>query len=164
MKTKKLFIVLIVCLGFISNTKSQTLESQLCGHAWKQKPIANIIWNFQENGEFMAMYILVSKESKKIAPSGFKLKKGTFTVNDSTKTVRVNFDSSYTVFSNDSSVVSKDTATQEWHFISVTNNKIVLSRPSVWDFEKVNYENEDKNIIVTMSGGKRKQKDTKSKK
>jgi hypothetical protein len=162
--TKRLFILLIVCLGFISNTKGQqTLEKQLCGHAWQQKPIGNIIWNFQENGEFMAMYVLVSKESEKTALLGFKFKKGTFTVNNTTKTMRMNFDSSYAVFSNDSSVVRKDTTTQEWHLISVTNRKIVVSRPPVWDFEKGSNENQDKNIIVTMDGGKKKRGDTKLK-
>jgi hypothetical protein len=156
-------VLLIICLTLISNTQGQTIEKQLCGHAWQQRPIANIIWNFQENGEFMAMYISVSKETKKISLSGFILKKGTFTVNDSTKTITINFDSTYTVFSNDSSTVSKDTAKQEWHLISVTNRKIVFSRPPVWDFEKEGNQNEDKNLIVTMDGGKKKQKDTKSK-
>ena len=161
--TDRLFFLLIVCLGFISNTKGQTIERQLCGHAWQQRPIANIIWNFQENGEFMAMYVLVSNENKNAALSGFILKKGTFTVNDSTKKIRMNFDSSYTIFSNDSSVVRKDTTTQEWHLVSVTNRKIVVSRPPVWDFEKGRNQNEDKNIVVTMDGGKIKQKGTKFK-
>ena len=162
-KTGRPFILSIICLAFISSTQSQTIEKQLYGHAWQQRPIANIIWNFQENGEFMAMYVSVSKEPQKISLSGFILKKGTFTVNDSTKTVTVNFDSTYTVFSNDSSAVSKDADIQEWHLISVTNHKIVLSRPPVWDFEKERNQNEDKNIIVTMDGGKKKQRDKKSK-
>jgi len=79
--TERLFIVLIVCLGLISDTKGQTLERQLSGHAWQQRPVANIIWNFQANGEFMAMYVLVGKESKNITFTGFILKKGTFIVN-----------------------------------------------------------------------------------
>ena len=75
----------------------------------------------------------------------------------------MNFDSSYTVYSHDSSVVRKDSTTQEWHLVSVTNRKIIVSRPPVWDFEKGRNENEDKNIIVTMDGGKKKQKASKSK-
>ncbi len=156
--TDRLFFLLIVCVGFISNTKCQPIQRQLCGHAWQQRPIANIIWNFQENGEFVAMYVLVSNERKKFSLSGFIFKKGTFTVDDSTKIVRVSFDSSYSVFSNDSSLVKKDTAIQDWHLISVANHKIVLSRPPVWDFEKGCNQNEGKNIIVTMDGGKKKQK------
>jgi len=152
---ERLFILLTVCLGFISNTKAQSIERQLYEHAWQQRPIANIIWNFQKNGEFVAMYVLVSNKSKKFSLSGFIFKKGTFTTDDSTKIVRVSFDSSYSVFSSDSSVVKKDSATQDWHLISVTNHKIVLIRPPVWDFEKGCNQNEGKNIIVTMYGGKK---------
>lgn len=148
---------------FFSNTQGQTIKRQLCGHAWQQKPAANIIWNFQENGEFMAMYVSVSKETPKISLSGFILKKGTFTVNDSTKIVKVNFDSSYSVYSSDSSSVRKDTVSQEWHLISVTAYKIVLIRPPVWEFEKKSITADDKNIIVTMDRGKKHRRDKKSK-
>lgn len=161
--TDRLFFLLIVCVGFISNTKCQPIQRQLCGHAWQQRPIANIIWNFRENGEFVAMYVLVGNGKQKFSLPAFIFKKGTFTADDSTKIVRVSFDSSYSVFSNDSSVVKKDSATQDWHLISVTNHKIVLSRPPVWDFEKGCNQNEGKNIIVTMDGGKKKQKGTKFK-
>jgi len=75
----------------------------------------------------------------------------------------MNFDSSYTVYSHDSSVVRKDSTTQEWHLVSVTNRKIIVSRPPVWDFEKGRSENEGNNIIVIMDGGNKKQKDTKFK-
>ena len=146
----------MICLGFTSNTHSQTISSQLYGHAWQQKPISNILWNFQENGEFIAMYILVDKESKKISLSGFILKKGTYTVNDSTRILRVSFDSTYSVYSNDSVSVKKDTTSQEWHLITLTYNKIVLNRPPVWEFEKKSGRNEDQRIIVTMEGGKKR--------
>ncbi len=109
------------------------------------------------------MYVSVSKETKKISLSGFILKKGTFIVDDSTKIVRVSFDSSYNVYSNDSSSVRKNTVSQEWHLISVTDYKIVFSRPPVWDFEKIGSANKDKNIIVTMVGDKKTKRKAKSK-
>jgi len=111
----------------------------------------------------LKILVLVGNGKQKFSLPGFIFKKGTFTADDSTKIVRVSFDSSYSVFSNDSSVVKKDSATQDWHLISVTNHKIVLSRPPVWDFEKGCNQNEGKNIIVTMDGGKKKQKGTKFK-
>jgi hypothetical protein len=139
------------------------LESLLCGHAWQQRPIANILWDFHENGTFSAMYVFITKKSEKVSLSGAIFKKGTFTINDSCKTLRIRFDSSYIVYSFDSILVKNDTGIQDWHLITVTNNKIVLTRPPVWDFEKNSIANKYKEILVTMDGGKKRRNRQKSK-
>lgn len=94
---------------------------------------------------------------------GFIAKKGTFSLNDTTKTIKLNFDSTYTVYSKDSFSVNKDFKSQEWHLITFTNYKIVISRPPVWEFEnkKINYNS--KNISVTLVSRKKRRSDLKLK-
>ena len=148
----RLIFLLILCFGFTSsNAQSQTIKKQICSHAWQQRP-TSIIWNFKENGDFSAILFWSNKRK-----FGFTAKKGTFSLDDSTKLLKVTFDSTYNVYSKDSFSVSKDSATQEWHLIKVTDDKLVISRPPVWEFEKRNVVDTSGNILVTLDGvGKKK--------
>lgn len=162
----RLFILFTTCCNFILlNVNCQTIKEQLCRHAWQQRPIANIVWNFHENGNFTAMYVLVKEKTSgliKLKISRLILKQGKFEIEDSTKIIKVTIDSTIGMYSEDSFAVSREPILQEWHLNTTTDYKIVLSRPSIWEFEKRNLVN-DQNIIVTMDGGKKRRRNTKHK-
>ncbi len=146
----RLFILFTIYLSSaFSDVQSQTVKHQICGHAWQQKPAASI-WNFEENGDFTVILFWANKKN-----SGFIAKKWKFSLNDSTKTMKVYFDSTYGVYSEDSFSVSKDIHLQKWHLLSVTDHRIVLSRPTIWQFENKNIDDGSKNIIVTLVAGKK---------
>jgi hypothetical protein len=155
----RFFILFTIFLSFsFLNVRSQTLKRQICSQAWQQRPAASAIWNFEENGDFVAILFWVNKKK-----SGFIAKKGKFSIDDSTKIFKIDFDTTYGLYSKDSFSISRDSDSQEWHLIAVSDYKILLSRPPIWEFEKKSSDNNNKNIIVTLVRGKRRRSDLKQK-
>lgn len=150
----RLFLILIIFL-YNSNIYCQAIKNQLCSHSWQEKTNANILWNFQKSGSFSAMNVLINE---KVSVSGLILKKGNYSINDSSKTITISFDSSYTIYSNDSLLIKKDTLIQKWHLIKISHNKIIFDRPPLWEFEKSILTNYKTNIRATIVGGKGRKK------
>ena len=150
MRTLALFFIPLILI--YSNAQAQTTKKQICSHAWQQKP-TSIIWSFKESGDFSAILFWSNKRNL-----GFTAKKGTYILDDSAKTLKVTFDSTYDVYSKDSFSIGKDIGFQEWHIVTITDYKIVISRPPVWEFEKSSTTNDNENILMTLDGTKKRKK------
>ena len=154
----RLIVLSIICFYLsLHNAQGQLIKKQLYSHARQQRP-TSIIWSFKENGDFSAILFWANKEK-----FGFSANKGTYTVDDSTKTMQVKFDSTYNVYSKDSFSVTKDIGFQEWQLILINDYKIVVCRPPVWEFEKKSIADNDKRLTVTLDSSKRNKRDRKFK-
>ncbi len=148
MRTITLFFSCLISISLCAQI--QPVREQICNHVWQEtNPL--IVWSFRDSGDFSAFHFWKKKDG-----FGFTAKKGTFRLDDSAKILHIIFDSTYSVFAKDSFLISKDIGRQVWDLVTVTDSKMVISRPPVWEFEKRTNVNVDKNIIVTLRGKKNK--------
>jgi hypothetical protein len=134
----------------------ESLRSIICSYNW-QEDQTSIVWTFTDSGTFTACRFWMNLNKKQ---GGFALKKGTFQLEDSAKIMRVTFDSTYTIYSKDSISISSNTDTQVWNLVTVTDNKLVVKRPPVWEPEKRRVTGNNQ-ITAILEGGKKRRKDKK---
>ncbi len=153
------FFLFFSCLIAVSATaQTQSVKEILCSDGWQENQ-TSIVWTFTDSGTFSAVRFWLNPPKKEF---GFTLKKGTFQLTDSAKTLQVLFDSTFNMYSKDSFLIRKDTNVQVWNLVTVTANKLVISRPPVWDAEKRRMTNDGQRMLITWKREKKK-KDSKQK-